>query len=98
MTDIYLHFLFAHYGLYGNAPVLSLTSARLRVFNSIQRHLCPARDDSDYCCVGVTQKRGLGGSRLDGCTMRSFVSATELAVWFVLSLALCVMYVRGHLD
>ena len=21
MTDIYLHFLFAHYGLYGNAPV-----------------------------------------------------------------------------
>ena len=22
MTDIYLHFIFAHYGLYGNAPVL----------------------------------------------------------------------------
>ena len=22
MTDIYLHFLFAHYGLYGNAPVV----------------------------------------------------------------------------
>ena len=21
MTEIYLHFLFAHYGLYGNAPV-----------------------------------------------------------------------------
>ena len=22
MTEIYLHFLFAHYGLYGNAPVV----------------------------------------------------------------------------
>ena len=22
MTEIYLHFLFVHYGLYGNAPVL----------------------------------------------------------------------------
>ena len=24
MTEIYLHFLFAHYGLYGHAPVVSL--------------------------------------------------------------------------
>ena len=26
MTEIYLHFLFAHYGLYGNAPVLVLVT------------------------------------------------------------------------
>ena len=27
MTDIYLHFLFAHYGLYGNAPVPQVEAA-----------------------------------------------------------------------
>ena len=36
MTEIYLHFLFAHYGLYGNAPVicaglLHATTCRHRV-------------------------------------------------------------------
>ena len=30
MTEIYLHFMFAHYGLYGNAPVtLALLSGQL---------------------------------------------------------------------
>ena len=28
MTDIYLHFLFAHYGLYGNAPVRVIDGTR----------------------------------------------------------------------
>ena len=28
MTEIYLHFLFYHYGLYANAPVLSTLAAQ----------------------------------------------------------------------
>ena len=32
MTDIYLHFLFAHHGLYGNAPVHVSNTAPLVVF------------------------------------------------------------------
>ena len=27
MTDIYLHFIFKHYGLFGNAPVLAAVAA-----------------------------------------------------------------------
>ena len=30
MTEIYLHFLFTHYGLYGNAPVQRQQAATLR--------------------------------------------------------------------
>ena len=29
MTEIYLHFLFAHYGLYGNAPVRSVVALQV---------------------------------------------------------------------
>ena len=31
MTEIYLHFLFAHYGLYGNAPVASTVAMEAEV-------------------------------------------------------------------
>ena len=37
MTDIYLHCLFAHYGLYGNAPVNLAQSRGLR------HNQCPAK-------------------------------------------------------
>ena len=30
MTEIYLHFLFAHYGLYGNAPVRAVVFPKAR--------------------------------------------------------------------
>ena len=33
MTEIYLHFLFAHYGLYGNAPVLPSLYLTIEIYN-----------------------------------------------------------------
>ena len=36
MTEIYLHFLFAHYGLYGNAPVLPSLYLTIEIYKLIQ--------------------------------------------------------------
>ena len=40
MTEIYLHFLFAHYGLYGNAPVLVYETARAGGFTLVIARTC----------------------------------------------------------
>ena len=42
MTEIYLHFLFAHYGLYGNAPVVGAQLARLRFPRPLRPPRCNA--------------------------------------------------------
>ena len=57
MTEIYLHFLFAHYGLYGNAPVCS---------RRISEHQCGVQTQ----VYGLLQKRG---HRRKNFTLRLFV-------------------------
>ena len=52
MTEIYLHFLFAHYGLYGNAPVLEWEGDSGGTAHSHSHSLPPLAVTGSVCLVG----------------------------------------------
>ena len=64
MTEIYLHFLFAHYGLYGNAPVPVLLAVLLPPAP------CPVQPD---LCGGLGPPAGV--EPLNGFVAARFVFA-----------------------
>ena len=60
MTEIYLHFLCAHYGLYGNAPVCTIAHSRatnLQVQAEVAKRIAAAEDDKE-------KKRRAGRQRI----------------------------------
>ena len=63
MTEIYLYFLFAHYGLYGNAPVVTLSLSQA----------CVAAESPD---VFVIWRKGWGGWRADDAADTGVGAAT----------------------
>ena len=52
MTDIYLHFLFAHYGLYGNAPVGVPLRSPVDAAGARARARAGAGTDASSCARG----------------------------------------------
>ena len=90
MTEIYLHFLFAHYGLYGNAPVPGRADGA--ALNTIVSERANFRDHS-------AQYRIECGPLSSHVTVWTTVEAPLFPVWFPessMSVPMLAFYVQPH--
>ena len=88
MTDIYLHFLFKHYGLYGNAPVRWARLVLLLLLLALSLPSAPSTALSSAYVVAATRGNGLR----DGCDLLA-----ELPAW-VNPVGTVCFHIIGHLE